>query len=1042
MQKLIQFFVHNNRFTYVVTILFIVAGFMGMTSIRRESYPAVDFAQAVITTNYPGASPEEVESKVTKKLEDEIRTVSGLKDTTSVSQSGLSKIFVRIDMDHVNVKEVMNDLEKAIDRVNDLPREVPDKPLFKEVKSSEFPVIEMALVGPNDNRKRDQLVEFFQDELENLPGVLEVRLSGYKRREFSVLINKDKLDEYYISVDEVLQAIETNTPNIPLGDIESYDSETLVRLLGEPRQIEDLQNLYVRSSFGGHAVKLTDVAQVIDGKERADDLASVNGSPATLMTITQKTGTDTIALMSDLENKIKSLEPALPEGFKLVPYFNEGRKVIGRVDVLFSNAITGLLLVVVFLLIFLPGRIGLMASLSLPIAVLATFSGMQAVGFTLNSITILALVIALGMLVDNSVVIAENFARLRRDGEEPFKAAVHAAGQFWLPITATALTTIAAFLPMVVTKGIMGEFIFAIPIVVTFSLMFSLFESFFLLPVRLLGAEKLPRFSFITRMIFRKQSSESESHEDWFDHVSDRFESFVKVCLRNQYKVLVGFGVLIAFSLFLLVAVNKFILFPADQTELYVARYELPLGAPLERTLEQGQNLERQIESKLGSDVRALVTKAGVSQTRPNDPKAKEGENVGMVLVFVTREASFELKSDVALEKLRQIKMPVMKSLTFEAQVNGPPVGYAVNANFRSNNGEILEKVVSQTITFLKSIDGVIDVQTDVQLGNPELFIDLDRKKVSEYGLNLNTIGRSVQAALEGFDVREIALNNKDFDIHVEFQPQYKTDIEHLETILISNNSGQLIPLSRIAKFRKAPSSEVVRHYQFQRSKAVTANVDELKITSIEANAKLNEYLKDIKKEFPEVSVSYLGQEESTNESFQSLVQALVLAIFGIFAILVFVFNSYSLPLVVMSTIPLGLVGISVAFLVHNKPVGFFALIGIIGLAGIVVNSGIVLISFIEELREEGTRSLDDVLAQSAKLRLKAVLVTSLTTVGGLIPTAYGIGGRDEILIPMTLAMAWGLVGGTLLTLIWIPCGYKILFELKTFFRSLKQRMS
>ena len=1032
MKRFIQFFIKNYKFTFILMAFLVVYGLLGLSRINSESYPAVNFATATVTTMYPGAGSETIEEQITKPLEDEIRTVKGLKDTRSISQTGKSKINIRVDMDRYDVDEVMDDLQKAVQRVSDLPPDLQELPKFEELNSEEFPAIELALMGDNAQRKRDAYADFVKDQLEDNKKVLNVRLAGFTEREFSVQLLAKKLQRYHVSVAEVFQALQKRNQNVPAGSLKSPEEQVLIKLDGKVEDIEELKNIFIRSNFSGQSIQLKDVAIVEDGAEEESVLARINGKPATLLVVTKKAGEDTIELVDEIEAKLSQLQ--LPEEFSWKIYNNEAGKVKNRMEVLESNALTGLVLVIVFLLFFLPGRIGLFASLSLPLAIMGTIGFMSSLGMNLDAITVLSLVIALGMLVDNSVVISENFARLVRTGINVQEAAWKSANQFWLPISCTAFTTIAAFLPMLVTKGVMGEFIKYIPIIVSLSLLLSLFESFFLLPSRLL-------FSVSKKQQENAQADEdATAYSDWFQRLTVYFERFMTRMVSHRYMVAAMFTLLIMGSLFMLVKVNKFILFPAEQTEIYFARLEAPIGTTIERMDELAKQTSDRVVNVLGKDLDNIVSRAGISQTDGSDPKAKEGDNVAMLSIYVTRDASFSLDYTDALKRMREIEVPGLTKLSFEAMVNGPPVGNPVDATFRSNNDSQLKAATHQVVEHLKSIDGIIRPQTDDVIGDDEINILLDHSKVARLGLDLETVGSAVKIALEGSLVTEITLNNKKFDLRVKFAGLNKQTMADLKKIEVMDARGNLIPLWKIAQFERVGGTAEIKRFDFQRSRSVIADIDEEKITSILANQKVLEYFQSIQNDFPEVSVVFGGEQETTNESLESLGDAMVLALIAIFGILVFLFASYFRPIIIMSTIPLGLLGFAVAFYFHGRPVSFLSLIGVIGLSGIIVNSGIVLVSFIDEMRAEGKLGLEQILVKASGMRLRAVVVTSLTTISGLFPTAYGIGGRDLILIPMTLAMAWGLTSGTLLTLIWVPCAYGIVEDIARLRSRIKQK--
>lgn len=1019
MEHISGFFIRNYKLTIVLSFGMLIYGVMGLMRMTAESFPNVNFAMAVITTPYDGASAEDIETKITKPIEDEIRTVSGLKDVRSISQAGLSTIVVRADIDDstLDPETVISDLQKAVDRATDLPRDLTEQPRFEEIKTEEFPVYEVAVLGSNENRQRDIIAERLKEEFEDNTRVKGVRLAGFSQRRFVVNLDMKKMQEFHIGINEVEGKVTARNVSIPGGSLKQETNQQLVRVQGEVSSKEELENILVRSNFSGQQILLKDIAKVLDHEEEIPVRASYNGEEASLIIVSKKGGADTIKLVEEATKTLENFQRVYGQDYQFIVYNNESIKVQDKLEVLAENALTGLILVIIFLFIFLPGRIGILTSLSLPIAIMATLGLMPMLGMNLNAITILALVISLGMLVDNSVVISENFTRLRIDGLNPYDAAVTSVRQLWLPITATAFTTIAAFLPMLVTKGIMGQFIKFIPIVVSFSLLFSLVESFIFLPMRLAhGGGKV------------KVKVDDKPH-DWFANFEIKFERFMSVLILRRYWVGAAFSVTIVFSLFMMVSANKFILFPSDQTELYIARYQAERGTRLEVSHQITQNIARDIQELIAENVSHITARAGTSKTDPTDPKAEDGNNVGILFIYVNDETKNNVAHTEILEKLRTLsaKKYGLNSLSFEAMVNGPPVGNDIEATLRSNSDQSLSKLSQIIFDELKDVKGITDLKIDDVIGDDEIYVQINYDLADRLGLTVSSIGQSVRTAVSGRIVSTVTLNNKDVDLLVQLNEPDRADLEDLKHILIMDQRGNLVPLGQIASFVRTQGAPQIKRYDYKRAKTITGSVNDKYITALEANNLLTEVYEKHAFDFTDVSLRFGGVAESTKESMESLYTALVLSLIGIFALLVFLFSSYLRPMIIMSTIPLGLLGFSVAFYLHGRPISFLALIGVIGLGGIIVNAGIVLISFIDQLRGEGDLPLNEILAKASRLRLRAVFVTSLTTISGLIPTAYGIGGEDAMLVPMTLAMAWGLTSGTILTLVWVPCAYAIL---------------
>jgi multidrug efflux pump subunit AcrB len=1035
MKKLTEFFITNSKLTFVLTLFLVIFGLIGLRKMNAESYPSVDFATAIIETDYFGATPEDIEVKITKPIEDEIRTVSGLKDVRSISQAGKSKIIVRVDMDNpkVIVKDVMTDLQKAIDRTKDLPSDLREKPKFTEIKSEEFAALEIAVVGGNNQRRRDLIADALKEEIEDDKNVKSVILDGYREREFEILLSRKKLDALNVGVNEVLSKISARNVNIPGGELEDASLQKLVKVDSKIQSASELAKTPIRSSFSGEIIKLKDVAEVLDGEEKPRTLNRYMGEEATLLTVQKKGGADTLKMVNKILPILKRYEETYKNEISIHIFNDEGKRVQAKLNTLSSNALSGLVVVVLVLLFFMPGRIGIMVAISLPISLFATLGLMPSFGLTLNSITILALIIAMGMLVDNSVVVSEEYIRRRELGSTSLNAALETIVSLWIPITATAFTTIAAFLPMLVTTGIMGRFIYAIPVVVTLALLFCLLECFFLLPMRL----------HLVASRFEIKSQEKKS--GWFEHVSAKFELFMEKVIDHRY-ITLGFIIGIIFVSFLFIGVfNKFMLFPPEQTEIYWARIEMPEDTKIEKTHLITKRIENQIKEILGEKLLAhSVSIAGTSQAMPTDIGGQNGENVALIKMYATDFAKNNVKNTEYLKLIRDIKDPEVKKIIFQEQVNGPPVGSPVTVTFRSNQSQSLDELLLKIIADLKEHQGTFDIKVDDVFGPDEVKVNLDFDKLDRLGLTASSVGNTIRTALTGTFVSNVTLKNKEAQLKVKFTDVSKKDVSDLGEIKIMDQRGNLVPLRLLAKFETKKGSPQVKRLDYKRAKTVTANIDPTLTTSVLANETVRKSFERYSSLYPDVTMVFGGEQESTNESLTSLKNAMILALIGIYAIMVYIFRSFMAPGLIMTTIPLGLLGVSVSFWAHGRPISFLAMIGVIGLAGIIVNNGIILIDFIHQMEAEGKLTLKEILRKAPTIRLKPVMATSLTTMGGLFPTAYGIGGADSMLVPMTLAMAWGLTTGTILTLIWIPAGYAILEDFFSLLRKipfLKERI-
>ncbi len=1023
MRTLIKFFLDNYKLTMVLTLFICFFGLNGALNLLREDAPTVNLGVTKITTKYQGATAEEVESEVTKKLEDKLIEVKGIKKIESRSQVNMSIIKITIDIDNFDEDEVNDDIKTEIEKVSGLPAGAT-KPEIFEVKTEEFSVIEAAVIGDNTNRKRDSYVDFLEDEIKEIKGVIRVDKYGYANREFSVKLNVNKMNKNNIGIDEVVNALKARNITVPAGSLKSYENQAFVRIDAKTKNIKDLENVLIRTNFEGKKVYLKDVAKVTDNMEDKEAYTKINGKEATILSIKKQGGIDTIKLAEKIKSRIEEVQRDMKSEFEIVYFVNAADDVENKFNIVVSNIISGVVIVLIFLLIFLPGKIGIVTTLSLPIGVLATLGTMYAGNMSLNKITMLGLIIALGMIVDNSVMISDNFAQFISEGMTIKDAAYEAAARYWVPVFTTTLTTICSFVPMFLTKGVMGRFISGVPTVVTMSILISLFESFFLLPCRL----KMIGGSVVKNEMKKKKNI---NKKDWFSNFRNIFEKIVYFAVNHRYMSLVIFVIILIFSIFMM-KINQFILFPVENVEQYTVKYETNIGDSLEKMGIVTNTLINDLEKIIGKEnIDNMVAYIGQSGTALTED-LQQNHHTGELQIYINKEASYRLNYKKILEETRALPKPYLAKFEILQESAGPNVGRAIEANIRSNNEENLYKVVNYILDRLKKVNGIIDLETNDYKNDDELFIKLKYDKIARLGLNVTSVGNDIQATVEGVKVANLIIADDDFYIKVRFDDNFKQTEKDLRKIAIRDTRGNLIPITEIADITRVTGSTMKNRYNYKKAITLRTNVDEKYITALEGNAILIKLFNEISREYPDVSLVFGGEQESAEESFSSLAIAMIYAVIAVFGFLVFIFNSYLSPIMIMTTIPLGLFGFSVAFYLHGRPLSFLAFIGIIGLIGVVVNTGIILISFIETLRKENKFSnkkveLNKILAIASGARLRAVLASALTTFVGLIPTAYGIGGRDASLIPVTLAMAWGLASSTLLSLIWIPCLYKII---------------
>lgn len=1022
---MISYFVDNPKVTSLIVIVIIIAGLMGAYTMNREAFPAVDFAQIKITTVYPGATPEDVEIRVTKKIEDEIREIDGVKEIRSTSQESLSEIIVEVDMDNAVQKVVVDEIQRAVDRVVDLPLELTDPPHFQEMKTTKLPVLEVSVVGEVGEMTLRETADKLKETFELTDGVSGVNKIGYRDREYLVNLDPKKMEQFHIGFQEVINTIRANNINQPGGVFESRPYEMAVRTVDEFKNVDDLQNVVIRSNFSGQAVRIKDIAKIDDTFGQPKVITRTNGRPSIILVVRKKEFSDIIQVTASLKKELSDFKLSLPNGVEIITSSDESIRAKNRLEIVLSNSMIGFVFLLISLVLFLNFKTALVTSISLPIVILCTLFVMSALDISFNIVSMLAIIIALGMFVDNSIVISENIYRLTQDGIPLREAAIQGTKEIAAPITATVLTTIAAFAPMLVTTGLMGKMIWAIPVIVSASLIASLGESFFLLPTRVL--------------MFGKSTKSKEL--TWFAKFQEIFEKMLSVLLKHKWKSIFCVNLLLLAAILFAIFKLDFVLFAPEGTDSFAIKYQAAPGTPIEDVHEAAKKIETILLTLPKSELIAVTTRTGIHKVGARDPLERVRDNIGMILVYLTPENDRDRTADEIIAELRKLipTKELFQTIQFQKVIVGPPLGKPVTITIQGDDLDTLKVAANEIKQYLKSIDGVVDIDQDVKLGLKQLRVNLKKGVTEEVGLTVADIANTLRIAHEGVIASTIRNFKDDIDIRVLLSKEARGDRDILQNILISDQRQNLIPLHEVAIVTEEEGSEVRKHLDYRRAITVAADIDASKITSIEANKLIRQNFESFPEKYPGYDLKFGGEEKSTKESVASLARAMVIAVIGIFVILVALFKSFAKPLLVMYSIPFGFIGTIIGFALHDKSLGFLAVIGIIGLAGVIVNSSIVLVSFIENLRENSDMSLEECLVKGASMRLRPILLTTITTVTALIPTAYGLGGYDPMLVSITLAMAWGLMFGTILTLIIVPCGYAVLEDFQIFVGSLKK---
>ncbi len=1040
MRRVVEFFVRHGVFGDLLTVVVIGLGIAAAFQIRREVFPNVEFDIVTITTHFPGAAPEEVEKLITSPLEQDLKEVDGIKRLHSFSIEGMSEIVIFLDPDQTTGDEGKADVQDIADRFTELP-EGAEEPLVKKIESKHNPIIEVGLAGAIPPIELRTIAKSLEEEIERLPGVAKVRSRGLRDVEIRVEADQSLLSRYRLSLDDLIAALRRQNLSVPGGTIEVSGTnpvERIIRTSGDFADLEAVRKTVIRANDLGQAVLVADVARVSYDLERPSILARVKGKAALTLTVLKKEKADAIDLVNALRKRMGELGPRLDSRLE-VNFVNDfSQWVRRRLSILTSNLLIGLGMVLLMLPLMIPFRFSILIALGEPFAFLGTILILFEWGQSINMISMLGLIIVSGILIDDSIVVTENAVRLVEEGMDPKEAAIEGTMQIAAPVAASVASTAIAFLPMAFMSGIFGKFVMQIPIAVITALAVSLFETYFILPGHIAHwirprkpgqADSGARRSRLGRVVDRTRAI-------WDRRVVPVYLRWLAASLRNRYAVLGGLVVLLGASIGLATTVMRFVLFPPEGIEIFRVLVQAPIGTNVERMAELIRPIEERVAALSGNELDTYTATLGIQQQDMNDPLTRRGSNYAQVAVYLTPENRRARTAKEIIDALRAEvgTPPGLEKVVFVRARPGPPQGKPVSLGIRGKEYPKILEAAAEVERLLKEMPGVSDIANSYTLGKEELRIQVDSREAAAAGVSVASVGTTVRAAFEGVVATSIRTLNEEIDVRVSLNRSERSRPRTLEEILIPNAAGSLVPLSRVARWTKAQGLAVFEHEANQRQVQVSGEIDTKVSTANVVNGRLRRQLPALRDKFPEVDFAFGGEDEDTRESMRSLGRAFIFAVCGIFLTLVLTFRSLVQPLLILLTIPLGVIAVVWAFFLHGMPISFMGMLGIIALSGVIVNNAIVLVDFVNQRRAEGSEGHRSIL-EAAEQRIRPIFLTTVTTVIGILPTAYGIGGLDKFVVPIAMALGWGLMFGSILTAFVFPAALAVLDDLLALLR-------
>jgi HAE1 family hydrophobic/amphiphilic exporter-1 len=1009
----------------LATMLAVSLVTLGIFSYQRlaiDQFPDVELPVLTVQTLYPGAAPETVEREVTKRIEEAINTVSGVKHISSTTTEGLSAVVVEFQLG-TRIANAQQDAQAKINAIRaDFPKDMKE-PVIQRLDFAAIPVVSVAVESPTaDIKTLSSLAEkVIKKRFETVSGVGQVTMVGLARREIQLFLDSDKLKSYGLTYAQAAQALERENLDMPAGKLEQGQQEPLVRVAGKFRSLDSFDRLIV-SYRGGSPVYLPMVARVVDGVEERTSAALIDGRPSLSLDIVKQSGANTVEVADGIEKAIAAINVELPAHIRLRKVVDNSTFIRESVEDVKTTLLIGGALTVLIVFLFLNSwRSTVITGLALPVSVISTFIIMSALGFTLNVLTLMGLSLAIGLLIDDAIVVRENIVRHMHAGADHFTAAREATAEIGLAVMATTFTIIAVFVPVAFMGGIMGRFFFQFGITVGFAVLVSLYVSFTIDPMLSsrwydpAADPSVPR-SWFGRGLGRLN--------DQMDRLQNLVGGVLGWSLSHRWAVIVVATVAVVSSFSLFGKLGSEFMPGADPGQ-FQASYKAAPGISLERSMEIAAELEAEIRRNPG--VAYTYTTIGGTAGKPI--------NEGRIWIGLkprkTREHYILIKSEVRrrMERFRAVRTYIQ-----EAQSVGSGE-LPIEISLRGSDIATLEPLGRKLLSLVQRTPGAADVDSSEEQPQSEVRVQVNRAAANDLGLDLGTVASTMRGLVAGEVVSQFEDPDGDsYDVRLRVERSERAQAADLLGLDLPAQGGRaLVPLSQVASLELGSAPSKIRHFDLLR---------EIRISAGTEGRSLGEVINDIKAGTPSIGlppgyrIDYTGEAENMTESFGYVMQSMILAVVLIYAILASQFRSFLQPFAIMLSLPLSLVGVAGMLYLVKDTLNMMSMIGVILLMGLVTKNAILLVDFANQRRREG-ETRRDALISAARVRLRPILMTTLAMIFGMLPLAFEWGAGAEFRAPMARAVVGGLITSTVLTLVVVPVVYTYLDGLGTWFEGL-----
>lgn len=984
----------------------VVGGLFALFSMPQELNPNISFNWVFVTIPYPGASPQEAEDLVVIPVEKEIDKIDKVSEISSTAGEGFGFVLVKFEeMSSSDFTAKMQEVRLAVDKAA-LPDETED-PVIEDFGSDDFmPVFSVAITHDANPNVAAAVADDIVDEVERIPGVAKIQVSGLEDREIWVEVDPIRLTARRLTLGSVVRALAARNVNLPGGNVSVGRSEFQVRVLGRFESPEEIERLVLRAEPDGRIVRLGDVAAVRMTRAKNSVLSRIDGQPSLTISVSKKADGSTFAIVRSIKKILAEYKARIPEGIEFTTTIDTSRHIKDILGVLRNNAIVGLVIIFGILWAFLGKSNALLAGLGIPISFLVAFILMWRTGQTINGSSVFGMIIVLGIIVDDAIIILENVHRYRQQGVPLKEAVINGTEEVLPPVTSGILTTIAAFVPLMLIPGIMGKFMRVIPVVVSLALLASLFEASTLLPSHINDwtkgstRHKRPEFKFYL----------------W---LRERYERLLTRLLCRRY-VVIGVVVallLVSLGLIPLVGVQ---MFGSEDLDFFRVLVKLPEGTSLEETDRVVGKIEAEALALPERELAYVEANSGLYQ---GNSEWTVRSNVGQVIVNLVdrRKRDRSVNEIIADLRGRIAGVSGISSLQFELPTSGPPPSKPVSVRVTGKYFDELRGAADDLEGILASTDGVFDIADDFPAGKTEIRIAVDETRAALLGLSVQEIALEVRTALAGVTATTFREGDEDIDVIVRLPESARSSVEQIQALRLGTMSGSSIPLADVASFSLHTTVTEIHRRDLERTLIVGADIDRSKTTVDKVMRRVSAHFGRIANRYEQIRFEIGGEFEEFNEAFKDISKLFAVGIILIYLILGTQFRSYIQPLIILATVPFGFIGAMVGLIVAGDKFSMLTLFGVVALAGIVVNDSIVLIAFMNNARRSGVDRWKSVIEAGAT-RLRPIILTSVTTIGGLLPTVLGLGGSSAVWRPLANTIAWGLLFSTILTLLVIPC--------------------